>query len=57
MSETREDDEAVWVDVEDLEEMELRIIADKVMEMLTRDLLIERERMGLSERWSGWRQS
>lgn len=57
MSETGADDEDVWVDVEELEEMELRIIAEKVMEMLTRDLALERERMGLSERWGGWRQS
>lgn len=53
MSETSEDDEAVWVDVENLEELELRIIAEKVMEMLTRDLLLERERMGLAEGWGG----
>ncbi len=52
-----DEDESAWVDVEELEEMELRIIAEKVWELLERDLLFERERQGLGERWGGWRQS
>lgn len=55
--ENSDEDAPLWVDVENLEEMELRIIAEKVMEMLTRDLLIDRERRGLGEGWRGWRQS
>ncbi|MBI3959519.1 MAG: hypothetical protein HY328_11990 [Chloroflexi bacterium] len=52
-----DEDESAWVDVEELEEMELRIIAEKVWELLERDLLFDRERQGLGEQWGGWRQS
>ncbi len=52
-----DDDETMRVDVDNLDEMELRTIAEKVLELLRRDLLIERERRGLDERWGGWRQS
>jgi hypothetical protein len=52
-----DDDETMRMDVENLDEMELRTIAEKVLELLRRDLLIERERRGLDERWGGWRQS
>ncbi|MBX3051922.1 MAG: hypothetical protein KF753_10635 [Caldilineaceae bacterium] len=38
-------------------ELELRIIAEKIMELLRRDALIARERSGLADRWPGWRQS
>jgi len=55
--ENEDEDDPLWVDVEDLEEIELRIIAEKVWEMLARDALFERERRGLGDRWSGWRQS
>ncbi len=56
-SNSGDEDESVWVDVEGLEEMELRIIAEKIWELLERDLLVERERQGLGARWGGWRQS
>ena len=60
MSHSDDDDdeaESVWVDIGELEEMELRIIAEKVWELLQRDMLFGRERQGLGERWGGWRQS
>lgn len=57
MVQSGEDDDApLWVDAENLEEMELRILAEKVMELLERDLLYARERSGLGEQWAGWRQ-
>lgn len=58
MAQSGEDDDApLWVDLESLDELELRMIAEKVMELLGRDLRYERERSGLREQWSGWRQS
>ena len=52
-----DEDESAWVDVEALDEMELRILAQKVWELLERELLFDRERQGLGEHWGGWRQS
>lgn len=57
MAQSDEEDDPLWVDLESLDEMELRIIAEKVMELLGRDLLFERERKGWDEQWSGWRQA
>lgn len=57
MAGPEDEDDSDWVDVDDLEEVELRIIAEKVWEMLARDALMERERRGLGDRWTGWRQS
>lgn len=52
-----DEDESLWVDIEALDEFELRILAEKLYQMLERDLLIERERKGVRETWTGWRQA
>ena len=52
-----EQGETFGIDVDELQEVELRIIAEKVWELLKRDLRVDGERQGLGERWSGWRQS
>jgi hypothetical protein len=57
MAQSDEEDDPLWVDLESLDEMELRIIAEKVMELLGRDLRFERERKGWDEQWGGWRQA
>ncbi len=58
MEEPDEDDDALLrVDLEDFDELELRIIAEKVMKLLGRDLHFERERSGLGDQWGGWRHS
>ncbi len=47
----------VGVDIENLDDVELRIIAEKVIALLQRDALFDRERRGLQDQSSGWRQA
>lgn len=51
------DDGVAAVDTENLDDVELRIIAEKVFALLQRDALFDRERSGLQDQWSGWRQA
>lgn len=46
-----DDDEEDGVE---LDEMSLRLVAEKVYEKLRRDLMMEQERIGRTTQWSGW---
>lgn len=42
------------LNLDNLDETELRLIAEKVYERLRRELMQERERRGRLNQWSGW---
>jgi len=52
-----DNDSSLAVNVDDFEDIDLRMIAEKVIAMLRRDALFDRERRGLQDGWPGWRQS
>lgn len=52
-----DENENLSLDIENLDDMELHLLAEKVWELLKRDMLLDRERQGLTEHWGGWRQS
>ncbi len=42
------------IDIDELDDVELRIIAEKVIARWQRDALLERERRGLGDGWTVW---
>ncbi len=48
------EDELRSLNLDDLDDIDLRLIAEKVYERLRRDLMIEQERRGRLNQWSGW---
>lgn len=47
-------DDEVWVDLEQLDEPDLQILAEKVYALLRREVMLDRERMGQGRPGSGW---
>ncbi|MBI1298420.1 hypothetical protein GC175_26085 [bacterium] len=54
-SSAQENDPLAGRDVDDLDLAELQKLVDRVYEELRRELLLERERMGLTVGWTGRR--
>ncbi len=51
-----DDGEIPALDIDKLEDADLLIIAEKIIALMERDALIDRERNGLHDRWSNWQR-